>query len=47
MLAIIIALAGACTVMVVSIRAHRDLLRENRQLRKKLVELEFDRLTNR
>jgi len=43
-LAIIIALAGACFVMVVSINAYGKLMRENRQLRQELVELEWKRI---
>lgn len=45
--AIIIALAGACVVIVVSIRAHGQLMRENRELRKRLVELEFNQINGR
>jgi predicted Co/Zn/Cd cation transporter (cation efflux family) len=41
MLAIIIALAGSCFVMVVSINAYGKLMRENKQLRKELVEMEW------
>ncbi len=33
MIAIIIALGGSCTVMVISIHQHRQLLRENKALR--------------
>ena len=40
-LAIIIALAGSCFVMVVSINAYGKLMRENKQLRQELVELEW------
>jgi hypothetical protein len=38
-LAIIIALAGACVVMVVGIREQGRLSRENRRLREKLIEM--------
>ena len=41
LLAIIIALAGSCFVMVVSINAYGKLMRENKQLRQELVELEW------
>ncbi len=44
MLAIIIALAGSCFVMVVGIRAQGKLLRENRELRKELTELHYDKV---
>jgi ABC-type long-subunit fatty acid transport system fused permease/ATPase subunit len=44
MFAIIIALAGSCFVMVVGIRAQGKLLRENRELRKRLVELEWNKV---
>ncbi len=46
-IAIIIALAGACTVMVVSIQAHGRLMRENRQLRMELAELEYSKVVNK
>jgi heme exporter protein D len=36
LIAIMIALGGSCTVMVVSINAHRNLLKENRFLREQL-----------
>ena len=36
LLAIMIALGGSCTVMVISINAHRNLLKENRFLREQL-----------
>jgi hypothetical protein len=36
LIAIMIALGGSCTVMVVSINAHRSLLKENRFLREQL-----------
>lgn len=42
MLAIIIALAGSCFVMVVGIRAQGKLIRENNQLRKELAELHWN-----
>ena len=44
MLAIIIALAGSCFVMVVGIRAQGKLMRENQQLRKELTELHYEHL---
>lgn len=45
--AIIIALAGACVVIVASIRAHGQLMRENQELRKRLVELEYNQINGR
>ena len=42
--AIIIALAGACVVIVASIRAHGQLMRENQELRKRLVEIEYQQI---
>jgi hypothetical protein len=36
LIAVMIALGGSCTVMVVSINAHRSLLKENRFLREQL-----------
>lgn len=47
MLAIIIALAGSCFVMVVSINAYGKLMRENKQLRQELVELEWKQTIGR
>lgn len=44
MLAIIIALAGSCFVMVVGIRAQGKLIRENNNLRKELTELHYDKV---
>lgn len=44
--AIIIALAGSCFVMVVSINAYGKLMRENKQLRQELVELEWGKIKN-
>ena len=44
MLAIIIALAGSCFVMVVGIRAQGKLMRENNRLRKELTELHYDKV---
>ena len=44
MVAIIIALACSCFVMVVSIRAHGKLLQENNSLRKELTELHYNRV---
>ena len=41
LIAIMIALASSCFVMVVSIRAHGKLLRENIELRKELSELKW------
>lgn len=43
-IAITIALVGACIVIFYSIRHNRDLLKENTELRKRLVELEFDKV---
>lgn len=45
--AIIIALAGACVVIITSIRAYGQLMRENQSLRKQLVELEYKRVRSR
>jgi hypothetical protein len=45
--AIIIALAGACVVIVTSIRAHGRLMQENQMLRKRLVELEYNQINGR
>lgn len=39
--AIIIALAGACVVIVLSIRAHGRLMQENQELRRRVGELEY------
>ena len=44
MLAIIIALASSCFVMVISIRAHGQLLRENKRLRIELTELHYEKV---
>lgn len=44
MLAIIIALAGSCFVMVVGIRAQGKLMRENQELRKELAELHWNKV---
>jgi hypothetical protein len=44
MLAIIIALAGSCFVMVVGIRAQGKLLQENNRLRKELTELHYNKV---
>jgi len=46
MIGIMIALAGSCFVMVVSIQAHRNLMRENIQLRKELTELHYNSIKN-
>lgn len=42
LIAIVIALAGSCFVMVVGIRAQGQILRENRKLRKELAELHWN-----
>ena len=39
-----IALASSCFVMVVSIRAQGKLLRENKELRKELTELHYEKV---
>ncbi len=44
MLAIIIALAGSCFVMVVGIRAQGKLMRENQDLRKELAETAWNKI---
>jgi hypothetical protein len=44
MLGIIIALASSCFVMVISIRAHGQLLRENKRLRMELTELHYEKV---
>ncbi len=44
LVAIIIALAGSCTVMVVSLQAHRKVMWENIELRKELTELHYNRV---
>jgi hypothetical protein len=44
LIAITIALAGSCFVMVVSIRAQGKLLQENNRLRKELTELHYNRV---
>jgi len=46
MIGLIIALAGSCFVMVVSIQAHRNLMRENLKLRKELAELHYNSIKN-
>lgn len=42
LIAIVIALAGSCFVMVVGIRAQGKLIRENNELRKELAELHWN-----
>jgi multisubunit Na+/H+ antiporter MnhC subunit len=44
LIAIVIALACSCFVMVVSIRAQGKLLQENNSLRKELTELHYNRV---
>lgn len=41
LIGIVIALASSCFVMVVSIRAYGQLMKENRELRMELSELEW------
>ncbi len=43
-IAITIALAGSCFVMVVGIRAQGKLIQENNSLRKELTELHYNRV---
>ena len=43
-IAITIALACSCCIMVVSIRAQGKLLQENNRLRKELTELHYNRV---
>jgi hypothetical protein len=47
LIAITIALAGSCFVMVVSIRAYGKLMRENIELRKELTELNWKEILER
>ena len=44
LIAIVIALACSCFVMVVSIRAQGKLIQENNSLRKELTELHYNRV---
>jgi len=47
LIAILIALAGSCFVMVVSIRAYGKLMRENIELRKEMSELKWKEILER
>ena len=44
LIGITIALASSCFMMVVSLQAHRKVMRENIELRKELTELHYNRV---
>lgn len=43
-IAITLALVGACILIIFSVKHNRDLLRENNELRRRLVELEWNKV---